>query len=98
MIIEWLERNMLPCPIHKFMGIECPGCGMQRAIIELLKGNLFESFIAYPALITLIIMFLFLILHLKYDFKKGAIILKYFFIINSIIISLSYLLKLTNIY
>jgi hypothetical protein len=89
---------MIPCPIHKFMGIECPGCGMQRAIIELLKGNFIESICAYPALFPISIMLIYLILHLKFQFKNGALILKYFFIINSIIVSLNYLFKLTNIY
>jgi hypothetical protein len=89
---------MIPCPIHKFLGIECPGCGMQRAIIELLKGNFIESIWAYPALFPIFIMFIYLILHLKLQFKNGATILKYFFIINSIIVSLNYLFKLTNIY
>jgi hypothetical protein len=87
---------MLPCPIHQFTGYECPGCGMQRAIIELLKGNLWESILAYPALIPLILMFIFLIIHLVKDLQHGAKILKYLFIINAIIISLNYLIKIFN--
>ncbi len=95
-MIRWLEKNMLPCPVHQITGYECPGCGMQRAIIELLKGNLWESILSYPALIPLILMFIMLILHLILDFKNGAKILKYIFIINAIIISLNYLIKLFN--
>ncbi len=30
-------------------------CGFQRALIELLKGNLWESIVIFPALIPLII-------------------------------------------
>lgn len=96
-MIEWLEKNMLPCPVHEYIGIECPGCGMQRAIIELLKGDIIASFIAYPALLTLIIMFIYLALHLKFDLKKGARNLKYLFIINAIIVSLNYILKITEL-
>lgn len=96
-MIEWLEKNMLPCPVHEYIGIECPGCGMQRAIIELLRGNLLSSFVAYPALLTLVVMLAYLALHLKFDFKNGANILKYLFILNAIIISLNYLLKITYI-
>lgn len=93
-MLEWIERHMIPCPIHKFTGIECPGCGMQRAIIELLKGNLWESILYYPALLPLTLMFIFLAVHLIFDLKNGAKILKYFFIVNAIIISLGYVIKL----
>jgi len=95
-MIEWWEKHMIPCPVHKLTGYECPGCGMQRAIIELLKGNLWESIHYYPALLPLIFMYVYLILHLKFDFKNGGKILKFVFIFNAIIISLSYILKLMN--
>jgi hypothetical protein len=85
---------MLPCPVKQTIGFNCPGCGMQRAIIELLQGNIIESFQSYPALLPLIAMFIFLALHLKFDYKHGALILKIAFIINAIIISLNYILNL----
>jgi len=87
---------MLPCPVKQTMGMDCPGCGMQRAILELLKGNFVESFIAYPALMPIMAMLIFLVLHLKFDFKHGALILKIAFIINALVISLSYFLKLIH--
>lgn len=93
-MIEWFENHMLPCPVYQLIGYECPGCGMQRAIIELMKGNLWESIINYPALLPLTFMFVFLFMHLKFDFTNGAKILKFVFILNAIIISLSYILKL----
>jgi len=92
-MIQWLEHYMIPCPIKQITGLPCPGCGMQRAIIELIKGNVIESIISYPALIPLIIMFCFLVLHLKFEFKHGAAILKCFFIINAIIISINYIFE-----
>jgi len=95
-MIEWLERHMLPCPVKQTIGFNCPGCGMQRAIIELLQGNIIESFQSYPALLPLIAMFIFLALHLKFDYKHGALILKIAFIINAIIISLNYILNLIH--
>jgi hypothetical protein len=94
-MIKWLERHFLPCPVKEFTGKPCLGCGMQRSIIELLKGNIIESIIYYPALLTLALMFIFLGLHLKFDFKHGANILKISFIINAIIISLNFIIKLT---
>jgi len=69
------------------------GCGMQRAIILLLKGEFIESFKMYPALFTLIIMFVYLGMHLKFNYQKGHLILRYLFIINVIIILVNYIIK-----
>lgn len=93
-IIEWLESHMLTCSYKKYLGVECPGCGMQRAFIELLKGNFIESLILYPALPTTIILIVFLVLHLIFKFKHGANILKIIFILNVSIMLLSYIYKL----
>jgi Protein of unknown function (DUF2752) len=32
-----------PCPIHKFLHIDCPGCGATRALAALLHGRLHEA-------------------------------------------------------
>lgn len=93
-IINWLENHMLPCPWKEYLGIECLGCGMQRAFVELLKGNIIESVQYYPALIPIILMFLFLPLHLKFNFKKGALILKTLFIFIILIIVANYIYKI----
>lgn len=75
--------------------MDCPGCGMQRSIIELLKGNFWESFKLYPALTTTIALIVLLILHLIYKFKHGAKYLLIIFIVNTFILLLNYILKLT---
>jgi hypothetical protein len=31
------------CPIHQFLGIDCPGCGATRALAALLRGHLTEA-------------------------------------------------------
>lgn len=94
-LTRWLEKNSLPCFYKKFFGMECPGCGMQRSIIELLKGNFWESFKLYPALATTIILFIYLILHVIFKFQNGAKYLLVIFIVNTFIILLNYIIKLT---
>ncbi|MDR2009743.1 MAG: DUF2752 domain-containing protein [Bacteroidales bacterium] len=89
---------MFTCPVYQHTGITCPGCGIQRSFVELLKGNFVDSFIYYPALIPLILMLLFLVLHLLFKFDNGAKILKIFFVLNAIIISLNYIIKTLVIY
>lgn len=93
-IITWLESHQQACFYKKFLGVECPGCGMQRSFIELLKGNFIESLILFPALIPTISLIVYLILHLIFKFRKGANILKILFIINTSIVVLSYIYKL----
>jgi len=84
---------MLSCQWKK-VGVECMGCGMQRAIIHLLKGEFADAFYMYPAIYTLGIMMIFLALHLKFNFVKGHLVLKWLFILNILIIIVNYIYKL----
>ena len=94
--VDWLEKRQLPCFYKSVLGTECPGCGMQRAFIALLRGNLQESLQLYPALIPLVIMFAVLVVHIFYHLKHGAKILTGLFIFNTAIIVVSYICKLIN--
>ena len=69
---QWLEARMLTCPLVKYWNMECPGCGMQRSLIALFEGDLFSSLQLYPALIPLITLFTYTLLHLKYNFTGAA--------------------------
>ena len=40
--VLWLFR--LPCPILALTGIPCPGCGMTRAYLSLLQGDVAAAF------------------------------------------------------
>ncbi|MFP3597466.1 DUF2752 domain-containing protein [Chryseobacterium sp. SIMBA_029] len=52
-----IEDFMLTCPSKKFLGIECFGCGAQRAIVMVLEGRFSEAFHLFPAVYTLLIFF-----------------------------------------
>ncbi len=97
-MIHWLEKHMATCSIKSHTGIDCPGCGMQRSIIELLKGNIWESIQLYPALLPLAFMFTFLTLHLIFNFKNGAKILKISYIVIAAIVLISYFIKIFTHY
>ena len=94
-IIIWLEHHTIPCLYKSIFGIECPGCGTQRAIIELMKGNLWESFREWPALLPVLFMLAYLGLFLIFRFRHGITVLKIAFIINAVIVMVSYIYKLT---
>ena len=46
------------CPIYYFLGIPCPGCGITRAFIMLIKGDIIMSLKYNPTLfISIVIIF-----------------------------------------
>ncbi|MGB5462079.1 MAG: DUF2752 domain-containing protein [Aureibaculum sp.] len=92
-LISFLEKNMFSCQWKEHLNIECMGCGFQRSLIHLLKGEFIEAFYVFPAIYTLLLMFAILILHLKFNFKKGGKILLFFFIMNILVMLTNYILK-----
>lgn len=93
-IPDWLEKHSLPCFYKKLTGIDCPGCGAQRAFIELLHGNFHKSLILYPALIPVLLMVVFLVTHLIFKINNGHNFLKILFVFNVLIIAFSYFYKI----
>jgi hypothetical protein len=62
----------------------------------LLQGKWRASFTMYPALLPIIFLFAFLILHVIKKFDKGAVILKYLYIFCMSIILVSYIYKIIH--
>jgi hypothetical protein len=91
--IDWLEKRQLPCFYKSMFGMECPGCGMQRAFVALLRGDLIASLKLYPALIPTMAMLVLLVVHIFYHLKNGAKILVSLFVFNVVIILISYIFK-----
>jgi hypothetical protein len=76
------------------LGIECPGCGLQTSLIELLKGNLWQSILDYPALLPLIVLCIYGLAYAIFKFKKGDIILIIIAIFTGVIMIGNYIIKL----
>ena len=93
-ITGWLERHMMICYYKKLSGIDCPGCGMQRAFIYLLRGNFIESLHSYPALLPVLFTLTLTTIHLGFGLKNGAALIKYSFIFTISTIVISYVFKL----
>ena len=91
-----MESHLMPCFYKKYFGVDCPGCGMQRAFVELLRGNVQESVHLFPALIPILVMLAFLGLHLVFRFERGGIWLKYMFMVVAGIITVHYILKVSG--
>ena len=43
-----------PCPLHRYTGLWCPGCGTTRALHQLLHGNVVSAFRFNPLAISLL--------------------------------------------
>lgn len=84
---------MQTCTTKSTLGLDCMGCGMQRSIIALLKGHVWESIQLYPALIPLTAMFLLLIVHSIFKLKYGARVLLILFILNAALMFGNFLYK-----
>jgi hypothetical protein len=86
---------MQQCQFKQLTGVDCPGCGSQRAFVFLLKGEIGKSVSMYPALIPILIMLIALVLHLFFKFRHGADFLKYNFITVMVLIAVGYVIKMT---
>jgi len=75
-LVSWLEQHMLPCGFKYFFGIDCPGCGLQRSIILLLEGNLWESILMYPPLLPIILILSLHFFNKKVQYNGQAILFK----------------------
>ncbi len=89
-----MKTYLLRCPIKRFLGIDCPGCGFQRSVLALAEGDLANSIKLYPPTIPLIALLLFTIVHLKFDLKQGASIIKILFVGISLLIVINYIYKI----
>ncbi len=87
---------MLPCLNKKLFGIECLGCGMQRATALLFEGEFIAAFKIYPAIYTLILLALFLVFNLTIKFRFDRIIKISLIVLNVLIIVISYAIKMSK--
>ncbi|QNJ98903.1 DUF2752 domain-containing protein [Constantimarinum furrinae] len=96
MLIEGLEDYMLQCTNKRIFGIECLGCGIQRATVLLLRGEFAAAFKMYPAIYTLIVLVAFVIFNLFVKFKNDFRIKMGLLFLNVIIIIVSYVIKMNK--
>nr|WP_297309225.1 DUF2752 domain-containing protein [uncultured Flavobacterium sp.] len=88
-----MEDYMLPCMHKKIFGIDCMGCGTQRALMLLLQGDFYAAFKMYPAIFTTLLFFIVVALHFldkKRNYKKMLI---FSAISNATIMIISYFYK-----
>lgn len=95
-ITHWLEQHMLTCPSVKYLHLQCPGCGMQRSFMALLKGNVAESLKFYPALVPILLLLTVLLLHLRFQPTWGKKIILALQVIAVSLITIQYIYKIAT--
>ncbi|KAF2517784.1 DUF2752 domain-containing protein [Flavobacterium foetidum] len=65
-----LEKYMIPCLFKKLFGFECLGCGFQRSVFLLFKGDFLGAFKMYPAIFTSLFFLVFAAFHFFNKSKK----------------------------
>ncbi|MCK0160233.1 DUF2752 domain-containing protein [Allomuricauda sp. F6463D] len=91
-----LQDYMLPCLNKQLLGVDCPGCGMQRSLDLLLHGEFVAAFHMYPAIYTILPLFAAVIgtkvFNLKID-NRSIIGLG---VASVVLILINYLIKFIN--
>ncbi len=93
-----MEEYMLPCLNKSLFGVDCFGCGGQRALVLLLQGEFTEAFYMYPAIYPIAVLFLFLIFNLFYRFKKDFQIKIGLIIFCGLVMAVNYSFKMFYIF
>lgn len=87
---------MIPCINKTLFGVDCFGCGTQRAFLLLLEGDFVGAFQMFPAIYTTLLFFGFVALHFIDKSRNYRNFLIFFAIVNAIIMVGSYFYKLLN--
>jgi hypothetical protein len=93
-----MEKYMLPCMFKKMFGVDCIGCGIQRAIYFVLQGDFEKAFLMFPAIYTTILFFISIALFVidkKHNYHKIIIFLA---ITNAVLMIVSYVYKMRFLY
>ena len=93
-LVNFLEQHLFTCSIKNLLGVDCPGCGMQRAFIALLRGNLNESLKLNASLLPFIFTVIYTICHLIFSFTNGAKYIVLFFASTVLILAVNFVVKL----
>lgn len=93
--------NFRICLFYNIFKIPCPSCGMTRAITEIIKGNILESFryniLAFPLIIIILSLVLFSLFNKEEELFKLANQHKTFLItITALILIITLVININN--
>ncbi|WP_394336311.1 DUF2752 domain-containing protein [Flavobacterium psychrotolerans] len=80
----------------KLFGVECLGCGTQRALVLILRGEFTAAFHMFPAIFTTLLFFMVLGLNFIDKSRNYHKIIIGLAIVNAIIMIVSYIYKMIH--
>lgn len=89
-----MEEFMLPCLNKSLLGIECFGCGGQRAFFLLIKGNFAEAYFMFPAIYPIALLLFFLVFNLFFKFGKDYQVKIGLVLLSGLLMAISYGFKM----
>lgn len=93
-----LKDYMLPCLNKQLLGLDCPGCGIQRSADLLLHGEFLAAFQMYPGIYPIVLLLIFLITSSFVKFKFAQQIKLALMLLTAGTIIVSYILKMNNLF
>lgn len=97
-VADFIEQHQLSCSVKQLLGLDCPGCGMQRAFVALLRGDVVASLRFNASLIPFLFTVFYTAAHLIFGFRSGARWTVIFFSTTVLIMLLNFLVKLVGQY
>lgn len=85
---------MIACPVKSATGIDCPGCGFQRAFLDLMGGDLAGAWHHYPPLFPFILTLILLVVALLTRNDWRLRVLKGSFIFTLLSVGMNYAYKM----
>lgn len=92
--MNWLQNHLISCPFKALTGIDCPGCGFQRSLLALIKGDLVQSWHFYPPTILILVLFITTYFLRNLQIKNSNLIIKIMAIVVGNFIFINYLVKM----
>lgn len=90
-----MEDLFLPCLNKELFGIDCYGCGGQRAFLMVMKGDLSGAFNLFPAIFPLLVLLIFVFLNLFVKFKFDHLIKIGLILFTAGVVLVSYIIKMS---
>ena len=92
-----MEEFMLPCLNKSLTGVDCFGCGGQRALLLVFKAEFTRAFLMFPAIYPILLLLAFLVLNLfvkfRYDFQIKITLI----IFSGAVMLICYLIKMNQL-
>ena len=90
-----MEDFLLPCLNKHLFGIDCYGCGGQRAFLMVINGDFNAALQLFPAIFPLLFLLFFVILNLFVKFKFDYLIKIGLILFTAGVILISYIIKMS---